>query len=123
VRIRTETYRSTAKEYIPQMYEALRNEDANISPQDARDRIEKDCFGIWSRRTILDALPDEAKNLEKQKAGRLRQKEHNSAAFSAAQKRQDNQELIIDVARQNGFSGSCTTISPSYHESFSTRYS
>jgi hypothetical protein len=63
-----QTYRSTATEYIPKMYAAPRNEDANISPQDARDRIEKDCFGIWSKRTILDAFPDEAKNPEKQKA-------------------------------------------------------
>jgi hypothetical protein len=97
VRIRAETYRSTAKEYIPKMYEALRKEDVNISPEDARDRVEKDCFGIWSKRTILDAVPEEAKNPEKQKAGRLRQKGHNSAAFSAAQKRQDDQAVIIDV--------------------------
>jgi hypothetical protein len=79
-----EQFRSTAKEFIPKMYKALRNENHNISPEDARDRIEKDCVGIWVKRTILDALPDEAKNREKQKAGRLRQKEYNSAAFSAA---------------------------------------
>jgi DNA repair exonuclease SbcCD ATPase subunit len=79
-----EQFRSTAKEFIPKMYKALRNENRNISPEDARDRIEKDCVGIWVKRTILDALPDEAKNQEKQKAGRSRQKEHNSAAFSAA---------------------------------------
>jgi hypothetical protein len=52
------------------MYDALRTEDSNLSPEDARDRIEKDCLGIWSKRTILDALPDEAKDLKKQKAGR-----------------------------------------------------
>jgi hypothetical protein len=97
VRNRAEAYRSTAKEYIPKMYEALRKEDVNISPEDARDRIEKDCFGIWMKRTILDALPQEAKNPEKQKAGRLRQKGLNSAAFSAAQKRQDDKAVIIDV--------------------------
>jgi hypothetical protein len=79
-----EQFRSTAKEFIPKMYKALCNENSNISPEDARDRIEKDCVGIWVKRTILDALPDEAKNREKQKAGRLRQKEFNSAAFSAA---------------------------------------
>src|SRR5919112_6838166 len=84
-RAKADAYRSTAKEYIPMMYEALRNENANISPEDARDRIEKDCFGIWARRTILDALPEEVKNPEKQKAGRLRQKEHISAAVYAAQ--------------------------------------
>ena len=66
------------------MYQALCNENPNISAADARDRIEKDCVGIWSKRTIIDALPDEAKNPEKQKAGRLGQKKRNSAAFSAA---------------------------------------
>lgn len=71
-----EQFRSTAKEFIPKMYKALRNEKPNISPEDARDRIDKDCVEIWSRRTILDALPDEAKNQEKQKASRLRQKKH-----------------------------------------------
>jgi hypothetical protein len=89
VRIRAETYRATAKEH--------RNKKANISPQDARDTIEKDCFGIWSRQTILDVLPDEAKNPEKQKAGHLMQKERYSAAFFAAQKLQDNMEVVIDV--------------------------
>ena len=78
----------TAIEYIPRMYAALRNEDANISPQDATDRIEKDCFGIWSKRTILDALPDEAKNPEKQKSGRLGQR--NFAAVYCSTKSQRN---------------------------------
>jgi hypothetical protein len=77
-------YMSTAKVYIPKMYNALMNENKNISPEDARDRIEKDCVGIWSKRTILDALPDEAKNREKQKSGRLGQKKRNFAAVSAA---------------------------------------
>ena len=38
------------------MYNALMDENKNISPQDARDRIEKDCVGIWSKRTILDQV-------------------------------------------------------------------
>ena len=80
-----EQFMSTAKEFVPRMYEALRNENRNISPYDARDRIEKDCVGIWGKRTILEALPDEAKNKEKQKAGRLRRKGENSAALTAAQ--------------------------------------
>jgi hypothetical protein len=77
-------YISTAKLYIPKMYNALMKENQNISPEDARDRIEKDCIGIWSKRTILDALPDEAKNREKQKSGRLGQKKRKFAAVSAA---------------------------------------
>jgi hypothetical protein len=60
------------------------NESKDISPEDARDRIEKDCFGIWAKRTILDALPDEAKNRKKQESGRLAQKKRNFAAVSAA---------------------------------------
>jgi hypothetical protein len=67
------------------MQKALREEDPNISADDARDRIQKDCAGIWSRRTILDALPSEVKDPKKQKAGRLSRMEHGFAAFSAAQ--------------------------------------
>ena len=76
--------RSTAREIIPKMYHALKEENPRITPEDARDRIKRDCRCIWSNRTILEALPSEAKNPEKQKAGRLRQKGLNSAAFSAA---------------------------------------
>jgi hypothetical protein len=84
VRSKAAAYMSTAKLYIPKMYNALMDENKNISPEDARDRIEKDCVGVWSKRTILDALPDEAKNREKQKSGRLGQKKRNFAAVSAA---------------------------------------
>jgi hypothetical protein len=84
VRSKAAAYISTAKIYIPKMYNALMNESKDISPEDARDRIEKDCFGIWAKRTILDTLPDEAKNREKQKSGRLGQKKRNFAAVSAA---------------------------------------
>jgi hypothetical protein len=89
-------YISTAKLYIPKMYDALMKESQNISPEDARDRIEKDCVGIWSKRTILDALPDEAKNREKQKSGRLGQKKRNFAAVSAAPKPR-TAAIIIDT--------------------------
>jgi hypothetical protein len=84
-RTKVEAFRQmTAREYIPRMYLALRDENPHTSPEDARDRIYKDCLGMWEKRTILDALPDEAKDLKKQKAGRLRQKERNSAAAAAA---------------------------------------
>lgn len=95
-RAKAEAFRSTAKEYVRKMYLALRNENTNHTPEDARDRIEKDCVGIWSKRTILDALPDEAKDLEKQKAGRSSQKEANSAAVSAAPEKKKEEEIMID---------------------------
>ena len=101
VKTRAEAYRSTARVFIPKMYKALREEDPNITSQDARDRIEKDCLGIiWEKRTILDALPDEAKDPEKQKAGRLGQKKRDFAAFSAAPQsspQKKRQEIIIDT--------------------------
>jgi hypothetical protein len=85
VRTKVETFlASTADEYIPKMYQALRNENRDISAQYARKRIQKDCAGIWARRTIIHALPDEAKDPKKQKAGRLSQKKAKFAAFSAA---------------------------------------
>ena len=94
-RQRADAFRSIAKEFIPKMYKALRDEDPNTSPRDARDRIEKDCIGIWSKRTILDALPNEAKDPEKQKSGRLSQRKTNSAAVSAAPIKK-KEEIIID---------------------------
>lgn len=92
-RAKAEAFRASAKAYIPNMWTALRNENSALSAEDARDRIQKDCINIWSRRTILEALPDEAKNPEKQKFGRLRQKKRNSAAVSAAPQR--TSEVIL----------------------------
>lgn len=97
VKTKAENFRSTAKEYVPKLYEALHNENPYIAPHNARERIEKDLVGIWSKRTILDALPDEAKDPEKQKAGRLSQKEHNSAAFSAATTPKKTKKIIVDI--------------------------
>ena len=81
------------------MDQALRTENPNLTPERSRDRIEKDCISIWSKRTILDALPDEAKDLEKQKAGQLSQKEANSAAVSAAplSTEKKREEIVIDT--------------------------
>src|SRR5215210_4302236 len=90
--------RTTAKEYIPQLYQSLCHENSNITTLDARERIEKDCLELWSKRTIIDALPDEAKNLKKQKAGRQKHKNQKqiSAAIIAVPKK-EQQKLILDV--------------------------
>ena len=68
-----------------------------LPPGDARDRIEKDCIEIWSKRTIIEALPDEAKDPKKQKASRLRKKGYDSAAISAAQSSKKKEEIVIDI--------------------------
>lgn len=51
-----------ASKEIPKLYEALIEE--GLSPQDARERIEKDLIDMVSKRTILRYLPDEAKHQE-----------------------------------------------------------
>jgi hypothetical protein len=43
------------------MYQALKEESPEISPECARYRIETDCKHIWNNRIILEALPNEAK--------------------------------------------------------------
>src|SRR4051812_9335454 len=92
---------STADEYIPKLYRALRNENRDMSVQEARKRIQNDCAGIWARRTIRHAMPDEAKDQKKQEAGRLSQKKAKSAAFSAAQLsyKKDTQVIISNSGR------------------------
>jgi hypothetical protein len=120
-------HRSKARQYIPKMYGALRNENPTLTPQDARVRIEKDCFSIWSKRTILDALPDEAKDLEKQKAGRLSQKEANSAAVSAAplSAKKKQEEIMMDTQGkpiENATKQPLTTIKPTVDDSFQTSH-
>jgi hypothetical protein len=72
VKRKASAFQSIAKKYIPRMYEALRNEDPHISPQDARERIEKDCIDFRSKRTILEALPAES---GKAKSGEIKPKE------------------------------------------------
>lgn len=92
---------ATAKEYIPKMYKAILKENPNLTPIEAREKIEKDCREeLWSKRTIIAALPDEAKNLEKQKAGRQRHKNKipNSAAMIAAPNNL-KPKVILDVNR------------------------
>ncbi|MGE5635218.1 MAG: hypothetical protein ACM3VV_08290 [Deltaproteobacteria bacterium] len=92
---------ATAKEYIPKMYKAILNENPNLTPIEAREKIEKDCREeLWSKRTIIAALPDEAKNLEKQKAGRQRHKNKNeNAAAMIAAPNNLKPKVILDVNR------------------------
>ena len=87
---------ATSKEYVPKMYKAIQNENPNLKPIEVRKKIENDCKDLWSKRTILDALPDEAKDLDKQKAGRQRNKNKtlNSAAVIAAPKLEE--KIVID---------------------------
>jgi hypothetical protein len=92
--------RTTARDYIPKMYNALLQEEINLTPQEARERIEKDCLEFWSKRTIVDALPDEVKNTIKQFAGK--QRKTNSAAIIAAST--NNEKVLLEHDNDSYFS-------------------
>lgn len=87
--------------YVDDNILALRTDDSNLSTEDARDRIEKDCVGIWSKRTILDALPDEAKARKKQKAGRLSQKDHVLLHFLQHQNHINQKKRLLLIYKVN----------------------
>ena len=68
--------KGSAKIWIPQLCQALREENSNLSNEDIRDRVMKDCISIWQRGTINDAFPQELKNPERVESGkRARQKQ------------------------------------------------
>jgi hypothetical protein len=48
----------------------LKEEDPNLSNDDIYDRILKDCVDIWQRKTIIDNMPEELKDKERQASGR-----------------------------------------------------
>jgi hypothetical protein len=91
------TKKTIAKDCIPKLYDAYSDENPNLNPLEVRERIEEDCKNLWSKRTILEVLPDEAKNLEKQKAGKQRNKNKslNSAAMTAAPTIEE--KVVIDT--------------------------
>ena len=82
------------------MYEALLKENEHLTPTQARQRIEKDCTSFWSKRTIIDALPDEVKDITKQSAARSRKRKTRpvSAAESAAELRVSTMNRTNHVA-------------------------
>jgi hypothetical protein len=59
-----------ASKYIVDLYIILRDEE-KLPPRDCREKIEHDCLDLWSKATIRKYLPDEAKDIPKQKAGKV----------------------------------------------------
>lgn len=74
--------RRSAKYWIPQLCLALKKENSNISNEDIRDRVMKDCISIWQTDTIRNALPDEYKDKQKQEAARISHKNRNKSGES-----------------------------------------
>lgn len=68
--------------WIPQLCLALKEENSNISNDDIRDRVMKDCISIWQKDTIRKALPDEYKDKQKQEAARISHKNRNKSGES-----------------------------------------
>jgi hypothetical protein len=67
-----EDHKTTAQMAIKQLYLLLKEEDPNLSNDDMYDRILKDCLVIWARVTVIENMPDELKDSERQEAGRRR---------------------------------------------------
>lgn len=54
----------TAAAFVPQMADALREENPEWTNQEIKDRIETDCYGIWKESTIYQYLPSWLHNQE-----------------------------------------------------------
>ncbi|MGA7044113.1 MAG: hypothetical protein WBY71_10625, partial [Nitrososphaeraceae archaeon] len=65
-----EDHKTTAKMAINRLYLLLKEDDPNLSKDDMYDRILKDCLVIWARATVIENMPDELKDSERQEAGR-----------------------------------------------------
>jgi hypothetical protein len=65
-----EDHKTKAQLAIKQLYLLLREEDPNLSNDDIYDRILKDCLVIWARSTVIENMPDELKDSERQESGR-----------------------------------------------------
>jgi hypothetical protein len=49
------------------------------------------------KRTIIEALPDEAKDPKKQKASRLRKQQYSAAVSAALSSARNKKEIVIDI--------------------------
>ena len=73
-----EDHKTTAKMAIKRLYLLLKEEDPNLSKDDMYDRILKDCLVIWARATVIENMPDELKDSERQEAGRRERRQRKS---------------------------------------------
>ena len=68
--------RRPAKYWIPQLCLALKEENSNnLSNEDIRDRVMKDCISTWQKNTIRNALADAIKE-------KYEKREWNAKIFS-----------------------------------------
>jgi hypothetical protein len=75
-----EQARGSAKHWIPKLCQALREENSEMSNEDIRERVTRDCLSIWQRTTINNTLPEEFKNKERSQTGKKgRQKQLEQA--------------------------------------------
>ena len=102
-----EQARGSAKYWIPKLCEALRKENSEMSNDDIRERVKKDCIGTWQRDTITEALPEEYKDKLRSELGKKgRQKQLEQAGGSVIA------EILPDSNRANDDSNSSTGQKP-----------
>jgi hypothetical protein len=90
--------RESAKTWIPRLCAASRRENPNYSNYDVREIVMKDCISVWQKTTIRDALPDEYKDKQKQKAARIANKVRHRSSQATEFDEGKNKE---DPARLN----------------------
>ena len=59
-----------AKTWIPRLCDQLKKENPEMSNDDVKDIVTRDCSDIWSKATIRKFMPEEYKNPERVETGR-----------------------------------------------------
>jgi hypothetical protein len=96
-----EQARGSAKYWIPKLCEALRRENPEMSNDDIRERVTRDCIPIWQKSTIRDALTDEYKQKDKAQAGKKgRQKQLVQASGTVTIT--EEPEVPVKLRAENG---------------------
>jgi hypothetical protein len=106
-----EQARGSAKYWVPKLCEELRRENSEMSNDDIRERVKKDCIGTWQRDTITDALPEEYKDKLRSELGKKgRQKQLEQAGGTVTT------EILpaSDRAKDDSYSSTGQKLQPSY---------
>ncbi len=82
---------NVAEKSVPELYWILRNEEGK-SPSDAREMVKQDLVDTFSRVTIDKWIPEEAKNTEKVRSGRIGGKKKADSASANASKTEPEKE-------------------------------
>lgn len=101
-----------AREYIPRLCYALKEEDSNLSNEDIKERIKKDLVDVWSLRTVYENIPEEFKDEQKQEAGKQKKK----SAAVVQQKDTEERPITISLTTNGKPSNYDEEVKQIYHD-------